>query len=290
MTAGILVTPPAGFEVSQTAGGASGYAATQTVSAAGTISNTDIYVRLAVGTTAGQYSGNVVCSSAGATSVDVAIPSSNVRQKELTITANDQAKPYGQSLTLGAGQTAFSSIGLVLGQTIGSVTLSASGGTGVNDASGTYEIEPSDATGGTFSPANYEIAYEPGTLTVLGETYGSWSDGLTDPSQGADIDGDGISNLAEYFMGLNAESPDSGVSFGYTNGVMTMDYRRNKNMQGVNGAVKWHPDLKTATPWTTNGITDEFLSDHGTYQMRRAILPVAPEDGRRFMQLEVTAP
>ncbi len=290
MTAGILVTPPAGFEVSQTAGGSSGYAATQTVGAAGTISNTDIYVRLAVGTTAGQYSGDVVCSSAGATSVDVSIPSSNVRQKELTITANDQAKPYGQSLTLGAGQTAFNANGLVLGQTIGSVTLSASGGTGVDDASGTYEIEPSDATGGTFSPANYEIAYEPGTLTVLGETYGSWSDGLTDPSQGADIDSDGIPNLAEYFMGLNAESPDEGVSFSYDNGVMTMDYRRNKNMQGVSGAVKWHADLKTATPWTTNDITDVFLSDHGTYQIRRATLPVAPEDRRRFMQLEVTAP
>lgn len=290
MTAGILVTPPAGFEVSQTAGGASGYAATQTVGEAGSIAETEVYVRLAAGTTAGQYSGDIVCSSTGAESVNVPVPSSNVRQKDLTITANDQAKPYGQTLTLGAGQTSFTSSGLVLGQTIGSVTLTASGGADAADASGTYEIVPSDATGGTFSPANYEIGYEPGTLTVLGQSYGSWSDGLPDPSQGADIDGDGIPNIVEYFMGLDPETPDSGVSFSCENGVMTLDYRRNKNMQGVEGVVTWHPNLTDAVGWSTNEVTDEFLSDHGTYQLRRATLPVPPEEDRRFMRLEITAP
>lgn len=290
MSAGILVTPPAGFEVSQTAGGASGYAATQTVGAAGSIAETEVYVRLAAGTTAGQYSGNVVCSSAGATSVNVPISSSNVRQKNLTITANDQAKPYGQTLILGAGQTSFTSSGLVLGQTIGSVTLTASGGAEAGDASGAYEIVPSDATGGTFSVANYEIGYESGTLTVLGQSYGSWSDGLQDSSPGADVDGDGIPNVAEYFMGLDPETPDSGVSFRCENGVMTLDYRRNKNMQGVEGVVTWHPNLTDAVEWSTNEVTDEFLSDHGTYQLRRATLPVPPEEERRFLRLEVTAP
>lgn len=290
MVAGILVTPPPGFEVSKTSGGASGYAATQTVGVAGSIAETEVYVRLAVGTTAGQYSGDVVCSSTGAASVNVPIPSSNVRQKGLTITANDQAKPYGQALTLGAGQTAFTSSGLVLGQTIGSVTLTASGGTATGDASGVYDIVPSEATGGTFSAGNYEIGYEFGTLTVLGESYGSWSGGLQDPSPDADPDGDGIPNIAEYFMGLDAEAPDSGVAFSYENGVMTLDYRRNKNMQGVTGVVKWHPNLTDAVDWSTNEVTDEFLSDHDTYQLRRATLPTPPENDRRFMRLEITIP
>ncbi|MEI6607473.1 MAG: Ig-like domain-containing protein, partial [Verrucomicrobiota bacterium] len=46
MTAGIAVTPPAGFEVSQTAGGGSGYAGSGTaitVGAAGTIASTTVY-------------------------------------------------------------------------------------------------------------------------------------------------------------------------------------------------------------------------------------------------------
>jgi hypothetical protein len=86
MTAGVLVTPPAGFEVSLTSG--SGYAATVTVGAAGTIASTPVYVRLAAtATVAGSpYSGNIVLSSAGATSVNVATVSSTVTTAALTIT------------------------------------------------------------------------------------------------------------------------------------------------------------------------------------------------------------
>jgi hypothetical protein len=72
------VTPPAGFEVSQTVGGGSDYAPTQTVGAAGTVPATMIYLRLAAGTPVGTYSGNIVCSSAGATSVNVATVASAV--------------------------------------------------------------------------------------------------------------------------------------------------------------------------------------------------------------------
>jgi mucin-19 len=86
MTAGVLVTPPAGFEVSLTSG--SGYAATVTVGAAGTISPTPVYVRLAASATvAGSpYSGNIVLTSSGATTVNVATVSSTVTTAALTIT------------------------------------------------------------------------------------------------------------------------------------------------------------------------------------------------------------
>jgi hypothetical protein len=76
MNAGILVTPPAGFEVSLSAG--SGYASTVTVGAAGTIASTPVYVRLAAATTAGTYSGNIVLSSSGASNVNVATVASTV--------------------------------------------------------------------------------------------------------------------------------------------------------------------------------------------------------------------
>ena len=85
ISGGILVTVPAGFEVSQSSG--SGYGSSTTVSGSGTISATTIYVRLAAATVAGTYSGNVACTSTGATAQDVAIPSSSVGNATLTITS-----------------------------------------------------------------------------------------------------------------------------------------------------------------------------------------------------------
>ena len=84
----------------------------------------------------------------------------------LTITANADSKTYGQTKTFGAGSTAFGSTGLQNGESIGSVTIAASGGTAANAAVGSYSLTPSAATGGTFTASNYSITYTPGTLTV----------------------------------------------------------------------------------------------------------------------------
>ena len=84
----------------------------------------------------------------------------------LTVTANNQSKTYGTALTFGTGQTAFASTGLQNGETIGSVTITASGGTATNGVVGTYNLTPSAATGGTFTAGNYSINYTNGTLTV----------------------------------------------------------------------------------------------------------------------------
>ena len=88
LTADILVTPPAGFEISQTSA-SSGYAATQTLTqSAGIVSATTIYVRLAATTLFGTYSGNIVSSSTGATSINTATVSSTVAKKALTVTGS----------------------------------------------------------------------------------------------------------------------------------------------------------------------------------------------------------
>jgi len=83
----------------------------------------------------------------------------------LVITAVSTNKVYGTTLTLGSGQTAFTSSGLVNGETIGGVTL-ASAGAASAAAVGTYPIVPSLAAGGTFASTNYTINYSNGTLTV----------------------------------------------------------------------------------------------------------------------------
>lgn len=78
MNAGITVTSPAGFEVSTSAG--NGFASSIVVGAGGTISSTPVYVRLTAtaGVAGSPYSGNIVLTSTGATSVNVATAASTV--------------------------------------------------------------------------------------------------------------------------------------------------------------------------------------------------------------------
>ena len=284
---GILVDPPDGFEVSLAEDGVTGFAATQTISGTGTIAATTVFIRVAAGSPAGSYSGNIVCTS-GAASATLAMPEAEVRRKGLNITADDQNKPFGQTLLLASGQKAFSAVGLVGIEIVGSVTLAADGGTGANDALGTYVITPSAATGGTFAPANYNINYLPGVLTVTGQSFGDWGVGLSDASPGADPDGNGLGNLAEYFFGMQPGGDAAGamVIGAPTATSFHMDYRRSKALNGVTGGVAWRNDLISGN-WSTTGVIDTFVSDHGAYQVRRATVPVLPGEPQKFLRLEV---
>ena len=76
LTAGISLAALSGFEYCLTIGGT--YTSTLTVGAAGTVSATTVYVRLASADVAGSYSGNIVLSSSGASSVNVATTGSTV--------------------------------------------------------------------------------------------------------------------------------------------------------------------------------------------------------------------
>ncbi|MFA5096081.1 MAG: MBG domain-containing protein, partial [Candidatus Omnitrophota bacterium] len=81
----------------------------------------------------------------------------------LTITANSSSKTYGDTAAFTGAE--FTALGLQNGETIGSVTLNSSGAASTA-AVGTYEIIPSSAAGGTFTPGNYTITYANGTLTI----------------------------------------------------------------------------------------------------------------------------
>ncbi|MGL2964934.1 beta strand repeat-containing protein, partial [Flavobacterium sp. RSB2_4_14] len=100
------------------------------------------------------------------TATDVA--SVFVDTKALSITANNVSKANGDTLSGGAGSTAFTSSGLVSPQTIGSVTITYGTGAAAGDPDGTYagQVFPSNATGGDFNPSNYLITYIPGDITV----------------------------------------------------------------------------------------------------------------------------
>ena len=187
MLAGILVTPPAGYEVSLASG--SGYGATVTVGAAGTISSTPVYVRLlATATVAGSpYSGNIVLSSSTATSVDVATVSSTVSAKGLTISGITGAnKPYDGTTTASFTGTAVYS-GLENGETptvtgtpIASFANATAGDaktitiSGYTAPSANYTITQPTLSGNitkvalTITAANQTVAYGTLATTVTG--------------------------------------------------------------------------------------------------------------------------
>lgn len=83
----------------------------------------------------------------------------------LLITAGSLSKTYGQSLSF-AG-TEFTNSGLQNGETLGSVTLNSAGVSPTASVVGSpYAITASAVSGGTFNPANYDITYADGALTV----------------------------------------------------------------------------------------------------------------------------
>ena len=100
-----------------------------------------------------------------ATSTGTLTGGQQVNQASLGITANDDAKIYGATKLYGPGSTAFTSVGLQNGETIGSVTLASSGAAATAGAT-SYALTPSAATGGTFNSVNYNIGYNNGTLVV----------------------------------------------------------------------------------------------------------------------------
>jgi len=166
----IVVTPSNGFEVSRDN---VTYANTVSLSqSSGTVTNTNIFVRLGSNARVGNYTGTIVLTSTASNNISIPIALSSVAAAPLTITASYFQKFYGSKLVLGTGNVNFTSNGLFNNETIGSVTLTASGGTGAEDNPGMYDITPTNATGGTFSPTNYNITYLPGQFEVLYSLYG----------------------------------------------------------------------------------------------------------------------
>ena len=105
MSAGITVTAPGGFQVSTVSTGP--FSTSIVVGSSGTIPSTTVYVRLAATTVPGTYSGNVACSSTGATTVNVVTVLSTVNKEALTITgltANN--KTYDRTTTATLSGTA----------------------------------------------------------------------------------------------------------------------------------------------------------------------------------------
>ncbi len=116
------------------------------------------------GTDADNYS--LVLSMEGAN-----ITTADITPKDLSITADNVVKGYGDILTGETGYTEFNADGLVVGENIGSVTVNYGEGAEALAPLGVYEdsVVISDAVGGTFDISNYTVTYVSGNIVVTGE-------------------------------------------------------------------------------------------------------------------------
>lgn len=166
----INVAAPVGFEVSTQS--ATGYEASIKIyPTVNHVINQPLYIRLKKTAVVGNHDGNIQFTSTSADDKQVAITTSYVAPASLTITGKYFQKFYGSNISLGVGSRYFTAIGLVNDETIGSVTITPSGGTAAMDLVGYYTITPSASTGGTFSSSNYNINYVAGQYQVLYSLY-----------------------------------------------------------------------------------------------------------------------
>src|SRR5439155_19206810 len=105
------------------------------------------------------------------------IPIGTINPATLALTASDQRKTYGETLSLGT--TAFSAGPLFGSDSVTGVTLS-SGGVADSAAAGGYAIAPSAPIGNGLS--NYSISFINGTLTVNPATLTLTPSGLVENS------------------------------------------------------------------------------------------------------------
>ena len=157
LKAGILVTPPNGFEVSIDN---INFTGTVLVGSNGNITATNVYIRLAAKTPVGNYADNIVTSSRGARDATIAMPLSTVFPAPLTIKADDKTKIIGAVNPI----LTASYHGFVNAETQAQLTSSAVlATTAVTDSPvGLYPI----MVNGAASP-NYTITPVDGTLTII---------------------------------------------------------------------------------------------------------------------------
>lgn len=163
LTSNLVITPPIGFEISESSTFVTSntYASPLSITpSSAAVSSRLIYVRLAATSPAATYSGNIVLTSAGATTVNVATVASTVNPKGLTITGlTATGKVYdGDPSASVTGTPAY--VGLENGETF---TVNS---TGVTWAFSTKNVGATLTRSGNYPAPNTNYTVTQPTLTA----------------------------------------------------------------------------------------------------------------------------
>jgi filamentous hemagglutinin family protein len=176
----------------------------------------------------------------------------------LSITANDASKNYGQTSSL--SPQAFSSVGLVNSEVINAATLASAGTASTANVAGSpYAIHISDATG-SFEAGNYNISYIDGRLTVFPaalavtatnatKVYGQSATLLSTAFKSSGlVNGDTLTSVVNQSSGDVAGAPVSGSPYPITPSAATGNFvPGNYTITYVNGILTVTPAPLTIT-------------------------------------------
>ncbi|OYW29480.1 MAG: hypothetical protein B7Z47_04795 [Chthoniobacter sp. 12-60-6] len=107
----------------------------------------------------------------------------------------------------------------------------------------------------------------------------------------ADYDNDGICNLLEYALNLSPQTA-SKLPMNTTVNGGNFEYTYARSTAAVNAGtgftVEWNGTLSAAS-WSSSGVTQTVMSDNGTTQQVKAVIPMNAAS-KMFVHLSVTAP
>ncbi|MBI2512566.1 MAG: ExeM/NucH family extracellular endonuclease [Opitutae bacterium] len=150
--------------------------------------------------------------------------------------------------------------------------------------SGNYAVVVTDYYGSTTSDTvavSVRTALQSWRQTHFGTTANSGNAADT-----ADPDGDGLTNLVEYALGLDptAATTTSAPQAGTSAGNWTYTYTRPSDRSDLAYAVEISTDLVN---WTTSGVTHSLVSDVGGVATYQATYPTVSAD-KLFFRLKIT--
>ncbi len=212
---------------------------------------------------------NIVVSGTGVTSNDYSYNTSTsttatINPASLTITADNESKTYGDTYTFNG--TEFNATGLIKGtsDSVTSATLT-SAGTVASAAFGTYPINISNVVGTGLS--NYNISYNPGTLTVGTKTVtatitaeskqydGTNTADITSCTVNGAVNGDNLTCTAS-----NGTFSDKNVGNGKTVTADVTLVGTNAGNYTLTSPVTTTANI-TAAPLTVTAVTDNKIYD-----------------------------
>ena len=203
----------------------------------------------------------------------------------LSVLTGKLRMPFQYQVTASDNPTTFTANGLPLGLSCSSTGLISGTPTVLGSYSPTVSASNSLGSGAIITL----------DLQISSPTYLEWLAGynLSGVNVDEDSDGDGIKNLMEYFMGLDPQVQNSGtfvsVQGDGNSNFLSLTYRKSKEITGVVGVVEWSTDLASGN-WSSDGVTDTLVRSEQNYEERKASVPKAQGEVRKFLILRVTQP
>lgn len=220
----------------------------------------------------------LVLAGAGAGNYTVnptAVTTASITAAPLTITATDQIKTYGQTLNFTGSE--FTAAGLQSSDTVGSVTLASAGAAPVAFVTSTpYAVDPSAATGGSFSASNYAITYVSGTLAVTPAPLTVTPTNVVKPfGESASLTAFSTSPLANNETVGSVTQTSNGAGAGATSAgnpyVITASNATGGTFTPGNYSISYVSGQLVVLPSTTQPVTDQPVVSPSTGQPVEAI-------------------